>query len=248
MTPGQARYALVCFSLVAIGVVGNALLLQPRPAPAGRSVEQPPARTATERPHKAQPPAARPERPAPRRPASAAAEQQPLHIARFAPDRAKLEGAPDMPFADGDAETVRAIQRELEARGYGPVAADGVAGLSTRAAIMALEHDQGSALTAEASERTLKRILLGAPAGGGDLMGAGRVRSAQAEEVVRTVQQLLLARGYAPGLADGRLRSDTLQAIRDFELDKGLVPRGRISAELVARLSLPATPARSTTR
>jgi peptidoglycan hydrolase-like protein with peptidoglycan-binding domain len=247
MTPGQARGALVCFSLVAIGVAGNALLLQPRPAPAGRSVEQSPARTAIERPHKAQPPAARPERPATRRPASAAGEPPPLHIARFAPDRAKLEGVPDMPFADGDGETVRAIQRELEARGYGPVAADGVAGLSTRAAIMAFEHDQGSALTAEASERTLKRILLGASAGG-DLMGTGRVRSAQAEEVVRTAQQLLLARGYAAGTADGRLRPDTLQAIRDFELDKGLVPRGRISAELVARLSLPATPARSAAR
>ena len=35
-------------------------------------------------------------------------------------------------------------------------------GLATRAAIMAFEHDHGLALTGEASEALLKRILLGA--------------------------------------------------------------------------------------
>ncbi len=34
----------------------------------------------------------------------------------------------------------------------------------------------------------------------------------------------------------------TVQAIREFEVDKGLVPRGRITADLVRRLSEAAAP------
>jgi peptidoglycan hydrolase-like protein with peptidoglycan-binding domain len=60
--------------------------------------------------------------------------------------------------------------------------------------------------------------------------------------VIRTVQQRLAALGYRIGRADGWLGEDTVKAIRDFEMDKGLVPKGRISAELVARLSDAAAP------
>ena len=103
---------------------------------------------------------------------------------------------------------------------------------------MAFENDHGMALSGEASERLLKRILLGAtdPAGA-DSSAAGSVRSGHAEQVLRAVQQWLAALGYQPGRTDGRPGEETVKAIRDFEMDKGLVPRGRVSAELVARLS-----------
>ena len=116
-------------------------------------------------------------------------------------------------------------------------------GLATRAGIMAFEHDHGLALTGEASEELLKRILLGASAGI-ELCGhRDEARSSpQAEQVIRTVQQRLAALGYLVGRIDGRLGEDTVKAIRDFEMDKGLVPKGRISAELVARLSEAAAP------
>ena len=55
--------------------------------------------------------------------------------------------------------------------------------------------------------------------------------------MIRTVQQGLAALGYLVGRVDGRLGEDTVKAIRDFEMDKGLVPKGRISAELVAHLN-----------
>ena len=56
------------------------------------------------------------------------------------------------------------------------------------------------------------------------------------------MQQWLAALGYQPGRIDGRPGEETVEAIRDFEMDKGLVPRGRVSAELVARLSEAAAP------
>jgi membrane-bound lytic murein transglycosylase B len=62
------------------------------------------------------------------------------------------------------------------------------------------------------------------------------VRSPQAQGVVRDVQRQLAARGYRPGAADGRLSAETIAAIRTFEADQGLVPKGRISAVLLDRL------------
>ena len=246
MTPGQARYALLSFFLVTIGVAINALFFQSRPAaPTNAVMERAPSRPAVDRGRKAPHPA-RPGRAGPRGPASAAADQ-PLHIARFALASGRIDGTPDTPQEDADAETVRAIERELAARGYGPLAGDGGVSLATRAAIMAFEHDQGLALTGVASERMLKRILLGASAGM-DMAGAGKVRSAQAEGVVRTVQQRLSTLGYRLGEIDGRLGADTVKAIGDFEMDQGQVPRGRICAELMARLSQAAAPAKSAAR
>src|SRR5439155_6364021 len=106
----------------------------------------------------------------------------------------------------------------------------------------------GMALSGEASDRLLERILLGAaePAradgSGAGGPGAAKVRSGHAEQVIRSVQQWLAALGYQPGRIDGRPGEETVKAIRDFEMDKGLVPRGRVSAELVVRLSEAATP------
>ncbi len=240
MTPGQARVALLGFLLVTVGVATNALFLQAGSSLATKAVaERPAPRPAADKAAKLGEPAATGRRGA----LWSSPEEQALRIARFAPDPGKIDPAPAGPDDTADAETIRAIQRELKLRGYGPVAGDGAMGLTTRAAIMAFEHDHGMALSAEANDRLLKRILLGAadPASV-DSSGAGRVRSARAEQIIRSVQQWLAALGYQPGRIDGRLGEDTVKAIRDFEMDKGLVPRGRVSAELVTRLGEAAAP------
>ena len=233
MTPGQARIALLSFLLVTAGVAVNALFLQagPAPAPAGKALaERASARPAPEWSVKVGGAATA------RRVGEP--QDQALRIARFAADPGKIDPAPAGPDDVANVETVRAIQRELKLRGYGPVPGDGVMGLGTRAAIMAFENDHGMALSGEASERLLKRILLGATdPTGADSSAAGSVRSGHAEQVLRAVQQWLAALGYQPGRTDGRPGDETVKAIRDFEMDKGLVPRGRVSAELVARLS-----------
>jgi peptidoglycan hydrolase-like protein with peptidoglycan-binding domain len=133
-------------------------------------------------------------------------------------------------------DTVRAIQRELHLRGYLTGSHDGVAGLVTRAAIMAFEHDNGLPLTAEPSEELLKRILLG-PAAVPASSTPSKGPRGQSELVIRTVQQSLSGLGYNTGRADGRLGEDTLRAIRDFEADNAMPETGRVSGHLLARLT-----------
>ena len=235
MTPGQARVALLTFFLVTAGVAVNALFLQSSAVFPGRvAVERMSTRSAT--------PAERSvkfaEVPIPRGGNERSSrEEQALRIARFAADPSKIDPTAAGPDEVADAETIRAIQRELKLRGYGPVPVDGTIGLATRAAIMALEHDHGLALSGEASERLLKHMVLGAvePASVSHT-GVDRVATAHAAEVIRSVQQRLAALGYAPGHVDGRLGEETVKAIREFEVDKGLVPRGRVSAELAVGL------------
>jgi peptidoglycan hydrolase-like protein with peptidoglycan-binding domain len=235
MTPGQARIALLSFVLVTTGVAVNALFLQTRPlgatkAATSRQPADPPAdrarRSSAAAPVDRSKPAA----------TDSSGKEQTLRIARFAPDTAILRAPLTGPWAETSVETVRAIQRELKARGYGPLPDDGVIGLATRAGIMAFEHDHALGLTGQASEELLKRILLGTSPEAAST-GPAKIRSAEAEQVIRTVQQRLSVLGYRIARVDGWLGEDTVKAIRDFEMDKGLVPKGRISADLVARLS-----------
>ncbi len=173
--------------------------------------------------------------------ASIPMEQGPRRFARLRPDAAHTSAGdklPDAPDAEGDPDTIKAVQRELTLHGYGQLAPDGVPGLVTRAAIMAFEHDHRMALTGEATERVLSRLLLG-PVGSANMApdpAAGRVRSSQAELVMRTVQQSLAALGYQVGRIDGKPGDDIARAIREFELDEGLKPTGRVSAEVFSRL------------
>ncbi|MEL6287914.1 MAG: peptidoglycan-binding domain-containing protein [Pseudomonadota bacterium] len=131
--------------------------------------------------------------------------------------------------------TVRAIQRELTARGYQPGPVDGIAGVMTRAAVMAFEADERMRLTADPSEALLERIILGgvgpSPAGPGASVGP------QAQELTRSVQAALVRLGYAPGAIDGIARGQTAAAIRKFEADHSMVATGRISGRLVAEIA-----------
>ena len=134
--------------------------------------------------------------------------------------------------------TVRAIQRELTARGYDPGPVDGNIGLLTHASIMAYEHDEGLTLTGEPSERLLRRIILGA-SGEDPLarLGTGGDGGDMAVRLVKGVQTALVVLKYAPGQTDGLLTQDTVRAIREFEMDQGLVPTGRVSGRLIVRLA-----------
>ena len=224
MTPGQARGALAGFALVLAGVTVNAIYLQ--------HGEQVPQREAARQ-------ASRAERkpvvavPVPRN--DAAAAEAPLRIARF-------DAAPPQPArveASVDPETVRAIQRELTVRGFGPLPSDGNLGLATRAAIIAYQQDQRLALTAAPSEDLLRRLVLGTAVGTAAPTGeasAGQAVSPEAEAVIANVQRSLVQLGYRSGRADGQLGEETARAIHDFEVDRGMVPKGRISAELVQQL------------
>jgi peptidoglycan hydrolase-like protein with peptidoglycan-binding domain len=134
------------------------------------------------------------------------------------------------------AEIIRGVQRELNTRGFSPGQPDGVAGLVTRAAIMAYEYDYGLSLTGEPSEELLRKIVLGTSGPAAVLRNPPQVKGAEAEGVVRQVKQQLSALGYASGKPDGKLTEEVVRAIRDFENDEKLPESGRISAQLVTRL------------
>jgi peptidoglycan hydrolase-like protein with peptidoglycan-binding domain len=134
------------------------------------------------------------------------------------------------------ADVTRAIQRELEVRGYETGGADGVAGSMTRAAIMGFEYDHGLVLTGRASQELLQSILLGSSGGRAKPVGS-RGQSAEAREVIRGVQTSLAMLGYKPGPADGQLTPESQRAIREFEIDQALPESGRVSGPLVARLA-----------
>ena len=243
MTPQQAGTVLGCFVVLTAGVAFNALFLQSRPTMASRAVvERPVARSTADRMRNTSDIAQPAVRVAARRSTDGAAAQR---TARLDPSSATLDDLlRPTDNAHEDSETIRAVQRELRQRGYGPLVSDAIMRPVTRAAIMAYEHDHGLPLTAEATEALLKRILLGGPAGAEPTPGTPtgtatvpRVATARAGEVVRLLQELLTKAGYQPGQIDGRLGEDTLRAVREFEAAKGLTPKGRISAEVLIRLT-----------
>jgi peptidoglycan hydrolase-like protein with peptidoglycan-binding domain len=217
VTPRQASIVLVgCFMLV-LGVTYNALHLQ---GDANRRTEK--QSSAADRGKRAD------------APKSGARAAEANRASMLKTDATAVEAMPEPLPEETDTDTVRAIQRELVQRGFGPLTVDGMVRPETRAAIMAFEHDSRLPLTGEATSRQLERVVLGVPVAPD---GAGEVRSPHAEALVRHVQRLLAARGYRPGAVDGRLGAQTVAAIRAFEADQSLAPpKGRISAGVVAKL------------
>ena len=134
------------------------------------------------------------------------------------------------------AEIIRGVQRELNQRGYEAGQPDGVAGLVTRAAIMAYEHDYGLPLTATASQDLLSRIVLGSSAPAPARTTGPQKVSGDAESIIRSVEQQLMTMGYTPGKVDGVGDEQMGRAIREFEADQKLPVSGRISGPLLSRL------------
>lgn len=159
---------------------------------------------------------------------------------QMAPGAALLRVAPPKAAAvestSNATEIIRGIQRELNARGYEAGPPDGVAGLVTRAAIMAYEHDYGLPLTAIPSQDLLSRIVLGSAVPSPARNAADKIASAEADSVARTVEQQLVTLGYVPGKIDGKVNEQTARAIRAFEIDQKMPETGRISGPLVSRV------------
>ncbi len=230
MSPGQSRLVFGGFALVFAGVTANAMLQPPRLA----HLSMPPQSAPLPKPESKSEPVAV----VPLTKASdvvLAAISEPVRTARVIPDSSTTINLPLAPVADGDAETIRAIQKELTTRNYGPLVVNGQSGPLTQAAIMGWEFDNGFALTGEASVKTLKRLSEGAPKTADP--HARKIRTAEAELVVSKVQHALTSLGYQPGKIDGRFGHETERAIRLFESDTSLEPTGRISAELFTRLA-----------
>jgi peptidoglycan hydrolase-like protein with peptidoglycan-binding domain len=219
MTPSGVRFAFLSFAVLTGAMVTNIFVLQPPGrqlaglAPAGETVSS--GWTG-----------------------GAAAEPQQAVAARGEASVPRLEtgAVKPLPVAGDRTDLVRAVQRELKAKGYETGAVDGVAGLVTRGAVMAYETDSGLAVTAEPTEALLQHLVLGSadirPSAGSDA-----APGPEAEAVVRAVQRAFRQLGYITTVPDGRLNEAMRRAIRKFEADRKLKQTGRISGELLAKLA-----------
>ncbi len=146
---------------------------------------------------------------------------------------------PPTASASGESRlVVRAVQRELAARGYdvGPV--DGSLSDKTQTAISSFQKKEGLPVTGLPSDDLLRQILLGdsvAPA-----VATGAVAAADSiaanvgsHETVIRVQQVLAELGYAPGPIDGAWGENTARAVTAFQRDRNLDPSGTITPELL---------------
>jgi peptidoglycan hydrolase-like protein with peptidoglycan-binding domain len=127
---------------------------------------------------------------------------------------------------------VRSLQQQLPAHGYRPGPVTGRLDAQTEQAILAYQHDAGIAPNARSTwmlKQTLDSVSFARPP-----IQAG---SANPGSRVATAQQLLAAKGYDPGPADGKLGRRTVTAIKDFQSDRGLAQDGRLSPQLMDLLS-----------
>jgi peptidoglycan hydrolase-like protein with peptidoglycan-binding domain len=151
----------------------------------------------------------------------------------------------DLPPLDpgtGESQLViRAVQRELAARGYDVGPLDGALSDKTRAAISTYQSAQGLAVTGVPSDELLRQILLGdsleSAAATGSLAASDSIETQAAESAtVKGVQQVLADLGYAPGPIDGEWGENTSRAIAAFQRDRNIAETGQITPELLGEL------------
>lgn len=145
------------------------------------------------------------------------------------------------PLAPGTGESqlvVRAVQRELAARGYdvGPV--DGNLSEKTCASISDFQAKEGLAVTGLPSDDLLRQILLGDSIGPaattGSVAASDSIATNAAEhETMKGVQQVLADLGYDPGPVDGAWGENTSRAISAFQRDRSIPESGQITPELL---------------
>jgi peptidoglycan hydrolase-like protein with peptidoglycan-binding domain len=223
MLPGRMPLQLVAFATLSVGVAANVFFLQSREKRSEVAESAPWSLASAETADVGDTGSIEP--------SSAGREAAKAKIAA-------VSGGLEHPavVAGSPIDVTRAVQRELQIRGYETGAQDGVAGLMTRGAILAFEYDHGLPLSARPSQELLKSILLGDGRTPSAKRPAG-TESAQAEEVIRSVQRSLAKLGYRPGPANGKLTDDTAHAIRAFEIDQTLAESGRVSGPLISRLA-----------
>ena len=149
------------------------------------------------------------------------------------PRVAPQQGAPTL--------IVRAVQRELAARGFDVGSVDGKPSVKTSAAISAYEKAHDLPVTGVATDELLRHILLGdsmQPSGAttGSVTAKTAAAAPGGAAKVRAVQQILADLGYSPGPVDGAMGDATSHAISAFQGDRKLAKTGTITPEFLREL------------
>jgi peptidoglycan hydrolase-like protein with peptidoglycan-binding domain len=207
-----ARLVFLAFLGLSGAIIYNALYLQDLHGTAARS--------AGARPH-----------------AAKQAGKAPVEMVKLPPASTDLPPPAD-PATDGKQLLIRAIQRELAARGFDTGPEDGRLNAKTKAAITAYQKSRGLPATGEATDALLRNILLGESVQSTAATGSveGKPAAATGRDNVKAVQQVLADLGYNPGPIDGALGEATTKAIVAFQRDRKIAQSGRITPELLAEI------------
>jgi peptidoglycan hydrolase-like protein with peptidoglycan-binding domain len=162
----------------------------------------------------------------------------PVELAKIPPVTTDLppleleEGAPQL--------VVRAVQRELAARGFDVGGEDGRLSDKTKAAISTYEKNHGLPVTGVATDELLRHILLGDSVQPANTTGSvnDKIRGVSNEGLkVKAVQKVLADLGYTPGPVDGAMGEATKRAIIAFQRDRKIAQTGRITPALLTELT-----------
>ena len=228
-----ARLVFLAFFGLTGTIIYNALYLQEH-APHGAASTAPAHKVAGESPA-----------PAMQRTTSRSQEVPAVQAAASAEPESVPPVSTDLPPLDpetGESQlVVRAVQRELAARGYDVGQLDGTLSDKTRAAISAYQANQGLAVTGVPSDELLRQILLGdsleSTAATGSLAASDSIETqAAGAEMIKGLQQALADLGYAPGPIDGAWGENTSRAIAAFQRDRNIAETGQITPELLSEM------------
>jgi peptidoglycan hydrolase-like protein with peptidoglycan-binding domain len=160
----------------------------------------------------------------------------PVEVAKLPPVSTDL---PHLELEEGGPRlVVRAVQRELAARGFDVGTEDGKLSEKTKAAISTYEKDHGLPVTGVATDALLRHILLGDSVQPANATGSVSDSAGMTKESlkVKAVQKTLADLGYAPGPVDGEMGDATKRAIIAFQRDRKIAQTGRITPALLAEL------------
>jgi peptidoglycan hydrolase-like protein with peptidoglycan-binding domain len=135
---------------------------------------------------------------------------------------------------------VEEVQRALLATGNYRGMVDGVAGRNTRQAIAAYQKQAGLKVDGEISSALVEHLRYTQQVAAASQFTASVAaldNDPGEAAVLRQVQTGLAELGYAPGEITGDLTSATIQAIIQFEKDRGLPRNGAVSDALLAEIA-----------
>jgi peptidoglycan hydrolase-like protein with peptidoglycan-binding domain len=135
---------------------------------------------------------------------------------------------------------VEEVQRGLLATGNYTGMVDGVAGKRTRVAIADYQKAAGLKVDGEVSTELIEHLRYTQQVAAASEFTASVAeleKNPSEAAALRQVQTGLAELGYAPGEITGDLTSATIQAIIQFEKDRGLPSDGTISSALLAEIS-----------
>ena len=124
-------------------------------------------------------------------------------------------------------EKVAEIQALLKIYGYYPGFPDGVLGTKTRLAITRFQEENDLKVSHYVDEATWAKLNV--------FRINGLIEETQLN--IKLIQRILKARGFSPGVADGRGGPKTTEAIRQFQKAHGLVADGKIGYKTLLKLS-----------